>query len=97
MTATAGLKMSAGSESRPSTAVPASAEQPYHPPGANLVLGDVTPYRLFDDPAEAEAFTEALVAFVESGGGLLFHTLLLDPGAGPFSTSMSNAVELWIG
>ena len=23
-------------------AVPASAEQPYHPPGANLVLGDVT-------------------------------------------------------
>jgi len=37
-----------------------------------IILGDVSPYRLFDDPAEAEAFTAALVAFVESGGGLLF-------------------------
>jgi len=37
-----------------------------------VILGDVNPLRLFDDAAEGEAFVQALVAFVEAGGGLLF-------------------------
>ncbi|QDU84632.1 hypothetical protein Pla163_17430 [Planctomycetes bacterium Pla163] len=37
-----------------------------------VILGDVNPYRLFDDPADGEAFAAALVSFVESGGGLMF-------------------------
>lgn len=37
-----------------------------------ILLGDVNPYRLFDDPADGEAFLAALRGFVEAGGGLLF-------------------------
>jgi uncharacterized membrane protein len=37
-----------------------------------ILLGDVNPYRLFDDPADSEAFLAALRGFVEAGGGLLF-------------------------
>lgn len=37
-----------------------------------ILLGDVNPYRLFDDPAEGEAFLAALRGFVEAGGGILF-------------------------
>ncbi|MEZ5979939.1 MAG: hypothetical protein R3F34_17245 [Planctomycetota bacterium] len=37
-----------------------------------VILGDVNPYRLFDDPREGEAFVDALVSFVEAGGGVLF-------------------------
>lgn len=37
-----------------------------------VMLGDVNPYALFDNPADAEDFLEGLRGFVEAGGGLLF-------------------------
>ena len=36
-----------------------------------VILGDIEPYSLFDDPADAEDFLDALRGFVEAGGGLL--------------------------
>jgi uncharacterized membrane protein len=37
-----------------------------------VILGDVNPYQLFDDPAEGESFLRSVREFVEAGGGLLF-------------------------
>jgi uncharacterized membrane protein len=37
-----------------------------------VILGDVNPLRMFDDAGAGEAFAEALVGFVEAGGGVLF-------------------------
>lgn len=37
-----------------------------------VILGDVNPYQLFDDPAEGERFLRSVREFVEAGGGLLF-------------------------
>jgi hypothetical protein len=37
-----------------------------------VLLGDVSPWQVSPDPARAQQFLEALVQFVESGGGLAF-------------------------
>lgn len=37
-----------------------------------VILGDVNPFEIARDPAEVEAFLDALRGFVEAGGGLLF-------------------------